>query len=104
MEDVCHGGGISEKRYDVFVNALAAPGKGFVIEMECRTVIAEPVYDQGIFTGKTWEYESVCRTDEILDSLHSDGECAFDKGAVFSLSLRRNDNVTHISGTITGNR
>ncbi len=104
VEDVCHHGGISRNRYEVFLNGLAAPGKGFEVELECRSRVYEPLYENGIFTGDVSYHESVGYTGQILDRLYSLDECRFEAGSVFSLMIRRKDKKVYISGTITGSR
>lgn len=102
-EDVCHHGGISLERYEAFINGLTAAGTGFLVEIECRSEVTEPVYENGIFTGRTFNYESICHKDEILDAVYSSGQCRFDPGTMFCLTISRNERKLYVSGTINGN-
>ncbi|MBO4415802.1 MAG: hypothetical protein J5824_07465 [Lachnospiraceae bacterium] len=101
-EDVCHHGGISLERYETFINGLTAAGYGFMVEMECCSIVEEPVYENGTFTGRTVNYESICYKDEILDEMYSKGKCSFNTGSVFSLIICRNEKKLYVSGTING--
>ncbi|MCR5323594.1 MAG: hypothetical protein K6E85_10030 [Lachnospiraceae bacterium] len=101
-EDVCHHGGISLERYEAFINGLTSAGSGLIVEIECRSEVDEPIYENGAFTGRVVKYESICNRDEILGEIYSKGNCRFDTGAVFSLTISLNDRKLYVSGTVNG--
>ena len=102
VEDVCHHGSVSKERYEAFLNSLSASSQGFIVDMECQSVICEPVYDNGVFTGRTVDVGSVCFMEDILGAVYRSGYCGSVEGAHFYVTVRHGGTESKSGGVVSG--
>ena len=103
VEDVCHHGGISQERYETFLNGLSAAAYGLIVDIETHSPVAEPVYENGVFTGRVVDTERICCKEEILEHMYDSGNCAFIPGTAIYVTVGHDENKISAGGMIVSN-
>ncbi len=102
-EDVCHHGGITKERYETFLNGLSAASYGLRVDIETCSLVPEPVYENGIFSGKTVDTERVCYKEDIIGKVYAKGSCAFAIGTEFYVTIAHKNEKVRTGGTVISN-
>ena len=103
VEDTCHHGCISRDRYEAYLYRLSQIKCAGSFEMKCRTFVYEPVYEDGVFSGRTVFFESCIDHDTILDSVYGPSGCCFDSESVFEVTVAYHGHIIEISNIVSGN-
>ncbi len=102
-EDICESGFIDEASYGAFVRKSCPDGRKRQITITNTSVRYEPVYENGVFTGRIAEYEQVESGEDIMAALDRNGyfDCRY--GSMIHITVFDNDiGLVTAEGTVRG--